>query len=82
MGADRCGLTSLGGRPVGAPFVGAIVATLVVAELVRLANGAHTQDFMDAHLRGLEKCTVALGGAACSRESRHDDGRDVGKSQF
>ncbi|HVU19483.1 MAG TPA: hypothetical protein VHE09_02055 [Rhizomicrobium sp.] len=59
-GADRCGLTSLAGRTVGAPFVGAIAATLVIAELVRLANGAHTYDFMDGHLRALDKRTVAL----------------------
>lgn len=57
-GADRCGLTSLAGRTVGAPFVGAVAAALVIAELVRLANGAHTYDFMDAHLRALDRRTV------------------------
>lgn len=45
---------------IGAPFVGAVAAALVIAELVRLANGAHTYDFMDCHLRALEKRTIAL----------------------
>jgi hypothetical protein len=58
-GADRCGLTSLAGRTVGAPFVGAVAASLVIAELIRLANGAHTYDFFDGHLRALDRRTVA-----------------------
>jgi hypothetical protein len=58
-GLDRCGLTSLAGRTVGAPFAGAVAATLVVGELIRLANGAHGYDFIDGHLRSLDNRTVA-----------------------
>lgn len=57
-GADRCGLTRLAGRTVGAPFVGAIAATLMIAELVRLVNGAHNYALVDAHLRALEHRTA------------------------
>lgn len=57
-GLDRCGLTQLAGRTVGAPFVGAIAATLVIAELLRLANGAHAYDLVDGHLRDLGHRTV------------------------
>jgi hypothetical protein len=33
---DRCGVTLLAGKAVGAPFVGAVAATLAVSELLRL----------------------------------------------
>ncbi|MGO9946957.1 MAG: hypothetical protein ACLPWG_08935 [Steroidobacteraceae bacterium] len=36
---DRCGVTLLAGRAVGAPFVGAVAANLVVTELPRLLHG-------------------------------------------
>lgn len=61
-GIDRCGLTQLAGRTVGAPFVGAVAACLVIAELLRLANGAHAYDLIDGHLRDLSHSTVAPGG--------------------
>jgi hypothetical protein len=57
-GLDRCGLTQLAGRTVGAPFVGAIAAAIVVAELLRLVNGAHAYDLVDGHLRDLNHRTV------------------------
>ncbi len=57
-GLDRCGLTQLAGRTVGAPFVGAIAATLVVAEALRIANGAHCYDIVDAHLRDISHRTI------------------------
>jgi hypothetical protein len=60
-GVDRCGLTQLAGRTVGAPFVGAVAATLVIAELIRLANGAHRYETIDAHLRSLEHRSVICG---------------------
>ena len=31
---DRCGVTLLAGKAVGAPFVGAVAATLVLAEVL------------------------------------------------
>jgi hypothetical protein len=57
-GADRCGLTSLAGRTVGASFVGMAAATLVIGELIRLADGAHGYDLIDCHLRSVGHKTV------------------------
>jgi hypothetical protein len=57
-GLDRCGLTQLAGRTIGAPFVGATAAAVVIAELLRLVNGAHAYDFIDGHLRDLNHRTV------------------------
>ncbi len=57
-GADRCGLTRLAGRTVGAPFVGAIAGAAVVAELLRLVNGGRGYDLIDAHLKDLSHRTV------------------------
>jgi hypothetical protein len=60
-GVDRCGLTQLAGRTVGAPFVGAIAATVVVGELLRMVNGAHAYELVDGHLRDLAHRTVVAG---------------------
>lgn len=57
-GADRCGLTQLAGRTVGAPFVGAIAGAAVVGELLRMVNGAHEYDLLDGHLKDLGHRTV------------------------
>lgn len=38
-GAERCGLVKLAGRSVGSSFVGAVVSTLVIADLIRLSMG-------------------------------------------
>lgn len=57
-GIDRCGLTQLAGRTVGAPFVGTIAAAIVIGELLRLVNGAHSYDLVDGHLRNLDYRTV------------------------
>lgn len=57
-GVDRCGLTQLAGRTVGAPFVGAVAATLVIGEVLRLANGAHAYELIDGHLRSLDHRTI------------------------
>ena len=50
-GYDECGLTRLAGRSVGASFVGAVTASLVIAELVRMAMGAHAYEVIDGDLR-------------------------------
>lgn len=63
-GLDQCGLAQLAGRTVGAPFVGGAAAALVVAELVRLANGAHGYQVIDAHLRAPEHRSVVPQAAA------------------
>lgn len=57
-GADRCGLTQLAGRTVGAPFVGAIAGAAVIAEVLRMVNGAHGYDLLDGHLKDLGHRTV------------------------
>jgi hypothetical protein len=57
-GADRCGLSQLAGRTVGAPFVGAIAGAAVVGELLRLVSGAHGYDLLDGHLKELGNRTV------------------------
>jgi hypothetical protein len=59
-GMDDCGLTTLAGRSVGAPFVGATAAALVVAEAIRMAMGAHSYAVIDATLRGLERRQALL----------------------
>lgn len=53
-GVDECGLTTLAGRTVGAPFVGAATAAIVVAELLRMVLGAHRYEVIDGSLRSLE----------------------------
>jgi hypothetical protein len=52
-GADACGLTTLAGRSVGAPFVGATAGALVVAEAIKMGMGAHSYAVIDATLRDM-----------------------------
>jgi hypothetical protein len=53
-GIDQCGLTMLAGRSVGASFVGAATATIVIAELLRMVMGEHRYEIIDGTLRTLE----------------------------
>ena len=39
---DRCGTIRLAGRSIGAPFVAAVAATLVIAELIQACYGRST----------------------------------------
>jgi hypothetical protein len=48
---DRCGVTLLAGKAVGAPFVGAVAATLAVAELLRLLHGGTVHELIDLDLK-------------------------------
>lgn len=50
---DPCGTVRLAGRTIGAPFVGAVAAALVVAELVRLTLGGGRHEMVSCHLRDL-----------------------------
>lgn len=52
-GFDRCGLTELAGRSVGAPFVGAVASSLVIAETLRMVNGGDSIEVIDGDLRCL-----------------------------
>jgi hypothetical protein len=47
---DRCGVALLAGKAVGAPFVGAVAATIVVAEVLRLLHGAAVNRLVDVNL--------------------------------
>ena len=53
-GVDDCGITTLAGRTVGASFVGATTAAVVVAELLRMAIGGHRYEVVDGSLRSPE----------------------------
>ncbi len=53
-GLDQCGLTTLAGRSVGASFVGAATATIVIAELLRIVMGEHRYEVIDGTLRSLK----------------------------
>jgi hypothetical protein len=47
---DRCGVTLLAGKAVGAPFVGAVAATLVLSEVLRLLHGGGLHRLVDMNL--------------------------------
>jgi hypothetical protein len=59
-GMDECGLVTLAGRSVGAPFVGTAVSALVVAEVLRLAIGEQRYDVIDGSLHSLGR-RIAVG---------------------
>ncbi|WP_420637354.1 hypothetical protein [Candidatus Palauibacter sp.] len=52
---DQCGMTLLAGKAVGAPFVGAVAATLVLSEILRLLHGGCVHGMIDLDLLGLER---------------------------
>lgn len=54
-GMDECGLATLAGRSVGACFVGMVTSTLMIAELLRMAHGAHAYSLIDGSLRSLHR---------------------------
>lgn len=53
QGMDDCGMVRLATRSVGAPFVGTIAASLVIAEVLRFLNGGGTNEVIDMTLRDL-----------------------------
>jgi hypothetical protein len=55
---DRCGVTLLAGKAVGAPFVGAVAATLVLSEVLRLLHGGPLYQLIDLDLHSPEHRTV------------------------
>ena len=52
-GLDECGITTLAGRTVGASFVGAVTAAMVIAELIRMGLGGNRYELLDGSLRSL-----------------------------
>jgi hypothetical protein len=55
---DQCGITLLAGKAVGAPFVGATAAALVLSELLRILHGGSLNQLVDVDLLGVEQRTV------------------------
>lgn len=53
-GLDDCGITTLAGRTVGASFVGAATAAMVIAEFIRMVLGGHRYEVVDGSLMSLE----------------------------
>lgn len=53
-GLDKCGLTELATRTVGAPFVGLIAACLVFSELLRRLNGGPQSEVISTSALALE----------------------------
>jgi hypothetical protein len=51
---DQCGVTLLAGKAVGAPFVGAVAACMVVSEVLRLLNGGALHQLIDVDLQSIE----------------------------
>lgn len=52
---DRCGVTLLAGKAVGAPFVGAVAATLVLSEVLRLLHGGTVNKLIDLDLQSIDQ---------------------------
>jgi hypothetical protein len=57
---DRCGMTLLAGKAVGAPFVGSVAATLALAEVLRMLHGGSVHQLIDVDLLSLEQRTVSV----------------------
>lgn len=55
---DRCGVTLLAGKAVGAPFVGATAATLVISEVLRLLHGGTISELIDLDLTDVDYRTA------------------------
>lgn len=53
-GLNECGLTTLAGRTVGAPFVGAATAAVAISEILRMVLGEQRYEVIDANLRILD----------------------------
>ena len=57
---DRCGVTLLAGKAVGAPFVGAAAATLAISEVLRLLHGGAVHELIDLDLKSPEYRSTVL----------------------
>jgi hypothetical protein len=57
---DRCGVTLLAGKAVGAPFVGAAAATLALSEVLRLLHGGPVHELIDVDLKAPEYRSTVL----------------------
>lgn len=60
---DKCGVTLLAGKAVGAPFVGAVAACLAISELLRVLHGGVVFELIDLDLKFPEhRIAVPNGG--------------------
>jgi hypothetical protein len=57
---DRCGVTLLAGKAIGAPFVGAAAAALAIAEILRLLHGGPSYELIDVDLKHPDYRTAIL----------------------
>jgi hypothetical protein len=55
---DKCGVTLLAGKAVGAPFVGAVAACLAISEVLRLLHGGMLHQLIDLDLQSCEQRTL------------------------
>jgi hypothetical protein len=52
---DKCGITLLAGKAVGAPFVGAVASCLALSEVLRLLHGGPIYQVVDLDLQSVEQ---------------------------
>jgi hypothetical protein len=52
-GLGKCGITMIAGRSVGASFVGTVVSTMVISEVLRLVYGGKRYAILDGTLSSL-----------------------------
>jgi len=64
---DRCGMTLLAGKAVGAPFVGAVAACLALSEVLRLLHGGALHGLIDLDLLSPDQRIVSPHPGAFSR---------------
>lgn len=64
---DRCGMTLLAGKAVGAPFVGAVAATLALSEILRLLHGGPVHRLIDFDLLGVDHRSIVPHGDGFDR---------------
>lgn len=64
---DRCGITLLAGKAVGAPFVGAVAACLALSEVLRLLHGGELHGLIDLDLLSPEQRMVSRHAGDLSR---------------
>jgi hypothetical protein len=57
---DRCGVTLLAGKAVGAPFIGAAAATLALSEVLRRLHGGAAHELIDLDLKAPEYRSTVL----------------------
>jgi hypothetical protein len=55
---DKCGVTLLAGKAVGAPFVGAVAASLALSEILRLLHGAPINQLIDLDLQSIDQRSI------------------------